>query len=201
MTCLEKFRQMYGHDPDANYMCPNYRGINIERPEYCPEDNGRPECTQCWFREVPGTEKGKDNIDEMRQKLGEFCKTQHCGTCPLTYGFECDYDVEDGFIISDDKVITAFEAAFRGSTEATVEPDPQPTGNTEAVNHPKHYGREGAMECIDEMVLVFGVEATMNFCLLNAWKYRYRAGAKGGEEDLRKSDWYLAKYAELKVGD
>lgn len=73
--------------------------------------------------------------------------------------------------------------------------------NKEAVNHPKHYGREGAIECIDEMVLVFGVGAVRNFCLLNAWKYRYRAADKGGEEDLRKSDWYMAKYAELKGGD
>lgn len=71
----------------------------------------------------------------------------------------------------------------------------------ETVNHPKHYGREGAVECIDEMVLVFGVEATMNFCLLNAWKYRYRAADKNGAEDLKKSDWYIAKYKELKGGD
>jgi hypothetical protein len=69
----------------------------------------------------------------------------------------------------------------------------------ETVNHPKHYGREGALECIDEMVLVFGVEATMHFCLLNAWKYRYRAAEKGGMEDLEKSDWYMTKYAELKT--
>lgn len=95
-------------------------------------------------------------------------------------------------------------------TIETVTPDDvHPNGNIwptikdsgEAVNHPKHYGREGAMECIDEMVLVFGAEATMNFCLLNSWKYRYRAGAKGGEEDLKKSDWYLAKFKELKGGD
>ena len=79
--------------------------------------------------------------------------------------------------------------------------DSKTTDTTETVNHPKHYGREGAMECIDEMVLVFGVEATMNFCRLNVWKYRYRAADKGGEEDLRKSDWYMAKYAELKGGD
>lgn len=72
--------------------------------------------------------------------------------------------------------------------------------SVETVNHPKHYSREGAMECIDEMVLVFGAEATMHFCLLNAWKYRYRAAEKNGEEDLRKSDWYMAKYAELKGG-
>jgi hypothetical protein len=78
--------------------------------------------------------------------------------------------------------------------------DQCPTSTTEAVNHPQHYIREGGMECIDEMILVFGIEATMSFCLLNAWKYRYRAAGKGGEEDLKKSDWYMSKYAELKEG-
>ena len=70
--------------------------------------------------------------------------------------------------------------------------------NHDVVNHPKHYCREGAMESIDEMLLVFGKEAVMNFCLLNAWKYRYRAADKNGAEDLRKSDWYMSKYEELK---
>ena len=68
---------------------------------------------------------------------------------------------------------------------------------TEAVNHPAHYSRDGAMECIDEMLLIFGVKAVKNFCLCNAWKYRYRAADKNGEEDLKKSDWYLTKYADL----
>jgi hypothetical protein len=54
------------------------------------------------------------------------------------------------------------------------------------------------MECIDEMVLIFGKEVVIGFCLCNAWKYRYRAADKNGEEDLKKSDWYLAKYKELK---
>lgn len=65
------------------------------------------------------------------------------------------------------------------------------------VNHPKHYCRENGMESIDEMVLVFGVEAVKNFCLCNVWKYRYRAADKNGEEDLKKSDWYMRKYKEL----
>lgn len=65
------------------------------------------------------------------------------------------------------------------------------------VDHPSHYNRTDAMECIDEMILVFGKQATMNFCLLNAWKYRYRSSSKNGEEDLRKSDWYLRKFKEL----
>jgi len=67
----------------------------------------------------------------------------------------------------------------------------------DVVNHPKHYCREGGMESIDEMVLVFGVEAVKNFCLCNVWKYRYRASDKNGEEDLKKSDWYMRKYKEL----
>ena len=71
----------------------------------------------------------------------------------------------------------------------------------DVVHHPKHYCRDGAMESIDEMLMVFGKEAVMHFCLLNAWKYRYRASDKNGAEDLRKSDWYMSKYAELKGDD
>lgn len=72
------------------------------------------------------------------------------------------------------------------------------------VNHPQHYCRDGAMECIDEMILIFGTEAVKHFCLCNAWKYRARAINKNGVEDLQKSDWYIAKYKELndeKMGD
>ena len=68
---------------------------------------------------------------------------------------------------------------------------------TENVNHPNHYNRKGGMECIDEMILIFGREAVKNFCLCNAWKYRYRAADKNGEEDLRKSDFYINKYKEM----
>ena len=68
----------------------------------------------------------------------------------------------------------------------------------DSVNHPSHYCQEGSMECIDEMVAVFGKEAVMNFCLCNVWKYRKRAIFKNGEEDLKKSDWYMKKYVELK---
>ena len=71
-------------------------------------------------------------------------------------------------------------------------------GELNNVNHPSHYNREGSMECIDEMILIFGKNAVMNFCLCNAWKYRYRAADKNGAEDLAKSDWYLHKYKELK---
>ena len=65
----------------------------------------------------------------------------------------------------------------------------------EKVNHPAHYNR--AIECIDEMLVIFGKEKVADFCLLNVWKYRYRAANKNGEEDMKKSDWYMKKYLEL----
>lgn len=64
------------------------------------------------------------------------------------------------------------------------------------VNHPSHY--EHGMECIDEMLLLYTLEEVMAFCKLNAHKYRKRAIYKNGEEDQKKSDWYIAKYEELK---
>ena len=67
----------------------------------------------------------------------------------------------------------------------------------DVVNHPNHY-TNGEIECIDEMIQVFGKQAVMDFCLCNVWKYRYRAFAKNGQEDIAKSNWYMKKYLELK---
>ncbi len=66
------------------------------------------------------------------------------------------------------------------------------------VNHPAHYEARN-MECIDEMIAIFGERSTYEFCRLNAWKYRYRADLKGQhDEDMAKADWYIKKAAELK---
>ena len=64
----------------------------------------------------------------------------------------------------------------------------------ENVNHPEHYNQPGKKECIDEMVELFGLKATLNFCWLNCYKYLYRAGQKEGnsaEQDIEKANWYL----------
>ena len=67
------------------------------------------------------------------------------------------------------------------------------------VNHPPHYTSR-PMECIEEMLVVFGEKAVFDFCRVTAWKYRHRAGQKGPvKEDLEKSDWYLKKAAEIKA--
>ena len=63
------------------------------------------------------------------------------------------------------------------------------------VNHPSHY--QGKHECIDEMIALFGVEAVKHFCMCNVYKYRYRAEAKNGAEDIAKAEWYMDKLMEL----
>jgi hypothetical protein len=81
-------------------------------------------------------------------------------------------------------------------TEKTEEPIKP---KEDVVNHPSHY-TTGGMECIDEMILVFGEAIVADFCLCNVWKYRKRALHKNGQEDLDKADWYMKKYKELAIG-
>ena len=64
------------------------------------------------------------------------------------------------------------------------------------VNHPEHY-KNGAYECIDVMLDVFGLEAVNHFCQLNAFKYLWRNEHKNGMEDIQKAIWYLKKIEEL----
>ena len=63
---------------------------------------------------------------------------------------------------------------------------------TEQVNHPAHYKKNGK-ECIECMEEEFGPLAVYHFCLLNAFKYKWRAGYKDDntyEQDLAKAKWY-----------
>lgn len=67
----------------------------------------------------------------------------------------------------------------------------------EAVNHPSHYNQR-QFETIEEMIIVFGRDAVIDFCRINAWKYKTRAPFKGKlDEDLKKADWYINKVKEL----
>lgn len=65
------------------------------------------------------------------------------------------------------------------------------------VNHPAHY-ETGKFECFDVMIETQGKEAVLNFCICNAFKYIYRFRNKGGDEDIKKANWYLSKYLELR---
>lgn len=116
--------------------------------------------------------------------LNRYCDNRTCGTdCFMQSICRDNYNDED---FTDEQLDFAMSHLC-------------PTGDEseDIINKPKHYNREGAMECIDEMQLIFGAEAVKHFCLCNAWKYRYRATEKNGDEDLAKSDFYIKKYKEL----
>lgn len=67
------------------------------------------------------------------------------------------------------------------------------------VKNPAHYNKYD-MEVIDMMLKIWGDAAVINYCRLNAFKYRMRAGNKNNnsiEKDLAKEKWYLDKIQEL----
>ena len=64
----------------------------------------------------------------------------------------------------------------------------------DTVNHPAHYTTGCGFECIEMMEMVFGKEAVIDYCVVNAFKYIWRHKQKNGTEDIAKAEWYL-KYA------
>ena len=65
------------------------------------------------------------------------------------------------------------------------------------VNHPQHYTTYD-VETIEMMLRIWGVQETISFCKLNAFKYRMRAGHKdNAEQDIKKALWYENKMKEL----
>ena len=64
------------------------------------------------------------------------------------------------------------------------------TNGYEYVDGPAHYH---GTECIENMRKLYGDEAVRWFCILSAYKYRFRDGSKPGvsaEQDHEKADWY-----------
>ena len=61
----------------------------------------------------------------------------------------------------------------------------------EEINNPAHYQTPDGNQVIDLMRKLYGIEAVYHFCLLNAFKYRMRAGKKGDpSKDIEKAIWY-----------
>lgn len=63
--------------------------------------------------------------------------------------------------------------------------------------NPDHYKNHTSLECIEEMEIIFGVNAVIGFCVCNAWKYIRRWKNKNGVEDLKKARWYVDRAQTL----
>lgn len=115
----------------------------------------------------------------------DYCNSTGCGECKLRKVWVHEGSDEECMIIPEASVKEldwAMELILGTSQDA--------------VNHPSHYN-QGKYECFDVMVETFGKEETKNFCLLNAFKYIWRANEKNGSEDVKKAIWYLEKMMEM----
>lgn len=64
------------------------------------------------------------------------------------------------------------------------------------VNKPAHYGK-GSIECIMYIEDSLTKEEYIGYLRGNVIKYQHRWRYKGGLEDLKKAQWYLAKLTEV----
>ena len=67
--------------------------------------------------------------------------------------------------------------------------------------NPDHY-KYSDREIWEMQVAIWGPEAYITYCEINAFKYRMRMGKKPGqphEQDLNKALWYERKAAELRA--
>lgn len=62
--------------------------------------------------------------------------------------------------------------------------------------NPDHY-KNTSLECIEVMIIAFGRESVIQFCMLNSFKYLWRWKNKNGDEDLVKAKWYIDKAREI----
>ena len=68
---------------------------------------------------------------------------------------------------------------------------------TDNVNKPEHY-RQGGIECIDAIQSALTPEEFRGYCKGNALKYVWRERYKGGDESMRKAQWYLDRLTNLR---
>lgn len=169
MKCRDKLALEH---PD--YIVPKYLGGCYLCPhdyDYLPKPDycteDEPSCTKCWDREIP-------------------TKHEHDGC------FECKhFDKEE----EDTPCSDCKGTVVPGTQEHYRRDDLFEPKEVDMVNAPPHY--LNGIECIDELIAVFGKEVVADFCLCNVWKYRKRALHKNGQEDLDKADWYMKKFMEL----
>lgn len=162
----------------------------------------------------PGGSRRKttpDELDRLRQLLIEGTKTSviaemmgrsvpwvHNQRRKLLFGNASQMD-QATVTVGTEEVTSGVQFTEDGTPyiiATPVEDAVQEQQVPDMINHPPHYQLH-AHECIDEMVAIFGREAVAAYCRCNIHKYRYRATAKGGQEDLEKADWYVSKLMEL----
>lgn len=124
-------------------------------------------------------------------------KEEKCNKCKYEYLSECEHPC----IVCRWKVKER-GLAFFGKLSYFEPKEEKNDDEIDMVNHPQHYNRDGAMECIDEMIAVFGKDIVACFCLCNADSWNYGMNHKDellklGFTKQEMDAFILDKYEEL----
>lgn len=122
-------------------------------------------------------------FNKSRWTLGQVYETDNDGEGIKSDNGECDFINVGKFNIKEHSV--EFEEVYKvGATPLK-----------DAIN-PQHY-KDCSLECIDAMMMAFGVDWVYKHCILTAWKYMWRYKNKNGAEDIKKARWYIEKAKEI----
>lgn len=133
-----------------------------------------------------------NRLDEISKPLEPQCGSTNGKTIAIY-----DESPDKCKVALEEQILKCLDIMRGNSTDA---PADDKGSIYEEVNHPDHYNVYD-VEVVDMMERIFGIEETMSWCKLNAFKYRMRAGEKPTstvEKDLKKEKWCLNKYKELK---
>jgi hypothetical protein len=144
-------------------------GHGAALPRRASSGNDQPKEAEGWFKPVgiSPAESGDLNQEEISD-----CPD---GICPVPWAKK----------EADEKTYQekAWETYFDKHKEAVVD----------NVNHPAHYITEGSIECIEAIEAQLTPEEFRGYIKGNVAKYIWREKKKGGDESLRKAQWYLGR--------
>jgi len=125
--------------------------------------------------------------DYKRKLVGMFVDGTPLSGVELGYLYDCGITCNEG--LDRGIILTEYGRGFLPESPLVWVPLP---GNLDMVNEPPHY-TQGGIECIDAIRAALTPEEFRGFCKGNALKYVWREKHKGGDEDMKKAGWYLAK--------
>lgn len=95
-------------------------------------------------------------------------------------------------LCTDDMFLRPDSAWWCRRCEYAMPHHPTPSPTADNVNHPEHY-TNGDIECIDAIKAQLTDEEFRGYCKGNVVKYIWRERHKGGDQSLKKAEWYLRR--------
>lgn len=119
----------------------------------------------------------------------------------LQAALQTSLGVKCGVRYSNDGALTALLAFMDDGTTIVSYGPVELTPSSDPINHPSHYTKQGAIECIDAIESALGRDGFVAFLKGQVFKYTWRAGHKDDAvADVSKAQWYMARLKKTLEG-